>query len=76
MRTDNARPQRSVSAFLRSYRDYYRNQRSGRIQLVSVGFLVVAGVLRRPGTTIVIVALTVLVALPFAYGLWRLKDRV
>jgi UPF0716 family protein affecting phage T7 exclusion len=74
MGPDEAQQRLSFGTFLRAYRDYYRGQRSARLQLVSVCCLLLAGMLRSPGATIGIIGLTVLVVGPIAYGLWRWKQ--
>ena len=66
----------NFGAFLRSYPNYYRASRWARLQLASVCFLVLGGVLRNgPLATMRLVGLTVLVVGPVAYGAWRWGQR-
>jgi hypothetical protein len=66
----------TLGAFLRTYRDYYREKRGARLQLASVCCLVLAGAVRSgPVSTVKVLGLTLLVVAPIAYALWRWKQR-
>jgi hypothetical protein len=76
MERDDVGQRPTFGAFLRSYPNYYRGNRWARLQLVSVCFLVLGGVVRNgPLATMRLVGLTLLVVGPVAYGAWRWEQR-
>jgi hypothetical protein len=76
MERDDVEQRPTVGAFLRLYPSYYRANRWARLQLASVCFLVLGGVVRNgPLAAMRLVGLTLLVVGPIAYGAWRWGQR-